>query len=101
MGSDKGLQIQIVEVHILDIMDCLKVFGGEMFTIRMLCGSAVLNDEGEEKCYLESGGPLVFNSTLRGLISWGFGCASPGYPGIYGNVAHPDLRDFITLVTGL
>lgn len=39
------------------------------------------------------------NGVLIGLVSWGAGCARPGYPGVYANV--PALRDYITEVTGI
>lgn len=45
----------------------------------------------------DSGGPLVIAGKLRGIISWGKGCARPGFPGVYSNVAK--LRDFITEIT--
>lgn len=34
----------------------------------------------------DSGGPLACNGTLVGIISWGRGCASPQFPGVYTNV---------------
>ena len=40
----------------------------------------------------DSGGPLacVFDGqpVLTGVVSWGYGCAAEGNPGVYANVAH-------------
>jgi len=50
---------------------------------------------GKDACQGDSGGPLVARQisdsdsyTLTGVVSWGWGCASPGLPGIYANVSY-------------
>ena len=43
---------------------------------------------GKDSCQGDSGGPLVIGKTLVGVVSRGWGCALPGYPGVYVNVAH-------------
>lgn len=62
---------------------------GETFlgkiTDDMLCADA----SGKDSCQGDSGGPLIHlgdsyqDDELVGVISWGFGCARVGFPGVY------------------
>lgn len=53
----------------------------------MIC-AGYMQAGGVDACQGDSGGPLVCNGTLAGIVSWGYRCAVPGYPGIYTNVSY-------------
>jgi trypsin len=61
---------------------------------------------GGDSCQGDSGGPLF--GTLAdgrqvqvGIVSYGLGCATPEFPGVYGEVNNTSIHDFITSTAGL
>jgi hypothetical protein len=93
--------LQGVEVNVVGDSLCdskYAILGGieEQYEI---CAAAT----GKDSCYGDSGGPLVnrYGSTpaddrLVGIVSWGYDCADPHYPGVYTEVAEPSIRSFVT-----
>merc|ERR1712150_90655 len=55
----------------------------------MICAA----DDGKDSCQGDSGGPLIVRAddsdedVQVGIVSWGKGCAKPGYPGVYARVS--------------
>lgn len=67
-----------------------------------ICAEAL----GGDSCQGDSGGPLFGNladgrRVQVGIVSYGLGCATPGFPGVYGEVNNQSVHGFITKTAGL
>ncbi|GAB0100791.1 hypothetical protein DMENIID0001_168790 [Sergentomyia squamirostris] len=83
-----------VEVPKVSQSSCNASYTGKI-TDQMIC--AGYTEGGKDSCFGDSGGPLIFNgSLLVGVVSWGYGCARPNYPGVYARVA--SVRNWIDSV---
>jgi trypsin len=75
-----------VVVPIYDFADCNAAYSGfGGVPVGQIC--AGLDEGGVDSCQGDSGGPLYFAGNLHGIVSWGNGCAYPGYPGVYTEAA--------------
>jgi len=82
-GSDVLLE---VDVPIDD--DCGNYSPGDI-TDNMVCAGD--ENGGEDSCQGDSGGPLIMTNSdgeyeLIGIVSWGYGCADFGHPGVYSRI---------------
>lgn len=91
-GSDA---LREVQVPVLSDADCQAAYGSSTDPATEFC--AGYPQGGKDSCQGDSGGPVVVRKgsgwVLIGAVSWGDGCAQPGKPGVYAEIAA--LSDFI------
>uniref|UniRef100_A0A3B5Q3Y8 Serine protease 60.3 n=1 Tax=Xiphophorus maculatus TaxID=8083 RepID=A0A3B5Q3Y8_XIPMA len=79
--------LQEVEIPVVSESQCSASHGS--ITGNMIC--AGLAEGGRDSCQGDSGGPMVSNDGTRwvqsGIVSFGFECARPDYPGVYARVS--------------
>lgn len=94
-GGPTASALQEVRVPFVDRSECAAKYAPTQITESMICAGRGEKDA----CQGDSGGPLVYNGKLIGIVSWGYGCANPKFPGVYANVAN--LRSFIKKITNI
>ena len=85
-----------VEVPIVSRSTCKHAYSGyRTIDNSMICAGYA--EGGKDSCAGDSGGPMVCDEDnkffLEGVVSWGRGCARPGFYGVYANVRH--FKDWI------
>lgn len=75
--------LRAVDVVVLTNYYCSRKYATGEISSHMLCAQTYNHDS----CQGDSGGPLVADNRLIGVVSWGYGCARPQYPGIYAKVS--------------
>ncbi|CAE7261969.1 TMPRSS9 [Symbiodinium necroappetens] len=91
-AGDAPSTLQEGSVSTLSQQDCIKDYAAHNATITaaMLCASGKSDAGITDACYGDSGGPLVCKENdryvVRGITSWGLGCASEKFPGVYSRV---------------
>ncbi|XP_017061555.1 trypsin I-P1 [Drosophila ficusphila] len=81
--KDKSASLQQAPIPILSKELCQVIY---KLPASQMCAGFLQG--GIDACQGDSGGPLICDEHLAGIISWGVGCADPGYPGVYTNVTH-------------
>ncbi|MER6913529.1 serine protease [Streptomyces sp. NPDC000594] len=95
-GGPSPAHLQSVEVPTVARADCERAYGP--LAPGALC--AGLPQGGKDACQGDSGGPAATPAgVLVGIVSSGYGCARPGYPGVYSDVAR--YRAWVSGHTGI
>ena len=87
--------LQKVEVPVVPHWECEWLYGREKIKDSMFCAGRA----GRDSCQGDSGGPVMYEGYLIGVVSWGQGCALPGYPGVYTDVSK--FIDWIRMNSGI
>ncbi|XP_035739812.1 venom protease-like [Vespa mandarinia] len=88
-SSSRLLELQIPVVNQERCKNSFKSFTNAVIDDRIICAGFARG--GKDACQGDSGGPLMtpHNNSyyLIGVVSYGYRCAEPGYPGVYSKVS--------------
>lgn len=86
-GGGLSAKLLYTDLPVLSDGECGESYVDDELFPSMLCAGGTAA-AGVGSCQGDSGGPLACGSVLAGLVSWGYGCARPEYPGVYTEVSH-------------
>lgn len=83
--------LQKATVPYVDDATCDDAYSGDLVPSDEIC-AGYLSTGGVDTCQGDSGGPMFRADSSGawvevGIVSWGNGCAEPGYPGVYSQVS--------------
>jgi len=88
-GGSASSRLREVDVDAMTNTACKSNYGSNTITDDMLCAGRTVGGTTYDSCQGDSGGPIIQKSTGKqvGVVSWGYGCANPNYPGVYARVS--------------
>ena len=87
-GGSLAANLQMVNVNYISQQQCGTIYNNALSETMMCAG---VMEGGKDACQGDSGGPITIQGPpllLVGVVSWGIGCARPGFPGIYTRVSY-------------
>ncbi|WP_438294394.1 S1 family peptidase [Streptomyces sp. HUAS TT7] len=90
-GGGQQRYLRKATVPFVNDADCKKAYGDDLTPGDEICAGYV-DQGGVDTCQGDSGGPMFRKDDAGawiqvGIVSWGNGCAEPGYPGVYSEVS--------------
>lgn len=102
-GGTASDQLQYAVLDIYGDAACSNYGAGFVAPVMLCAGRTDAGSKIVDSCQGDSGGPLARIAdaqgdvdALAGIVSWGEGCARPGFPGIYTRVTNPAIHAFLT-----
>ncbi|KAM7354831.1 trypsin-like [Cochliomyia hominivorax] len=93
-ASKLSNELQAVRISLTAQEECKKAYQPyENITQNMFCA---IGSWGSDACQGDSGGPAIRNGKQVGIVSWGYRCGSPEYPGVYTRLSSPNVSKFLT-----
>ncbi|CAD7082660.1 unnamed protein product [Hermetia illucens] len=81
-GKEPSGQLMYAEVMLVPDQQCVYQTGADMST--MFCAGVPFG--GIDSCSGDSGGPIICENQLTGVVSWGRGCGRAQDPGVYADI---------------
>lgn len=85
-GGNVNKTLKYTAIAVLSNKDCAATYGSDIYA-----GNICAYSRNTDSCQGDSGGPLYSydgkTMTVVGVVSWGYGCARAGYPGVYTRVS--------------
>ncbi|HET7092358.1 MAG TPA: serine protease [Thermomicrobiales bacterium] len=95
--DDFPTHLMQADVAIVSDDACAVAYGGGFDSDSMVCAAG--QSPPRDSCQGDSGGPLFSgdqaNPVQIGIVSFGEGCAQPGFPGVYTRLSDPDIAHWI------
>ncbi|GAB6032950.1 Mannan-binding lectin serine protease 1 [Chamberlinius hualienensis] len=104
-GGQSTSILRETTLPILPNVECQRAYGFSVVNNNMICAGQL--DGSKDACQGDSGGPMMVIRQSRwymiGLVSYGFGCARPEFPGVYTRIdkyldwirIHTETLDYI------
>ncbi|EDW78868.1 uncharacterized protein Dwil_GK18876 [Drosophila willistoni] len=87
--------LKAAQVHLVPQQECITELGSfSPVTENMFCA---IGENATDTCPGDSGGPILFENRLTGIVSWGVGCGL-GLPGVYTKLGSPAMTSFVKSV---
>ncbi len=101
-SSSMPSNLQTVDVPIVSNTQADQAYPESITADQLAAG--LIGIGGKDSCQGDSGGPFVVpgpdgSVILAGVVSWGYGCAAPQYPGMYARVS--SFATWIEQTTGI